>query len=378
MRCEDLDELIEAVAAGDPVPAEAERSRRALAQAARRASISRARWSDCSWREKYPTPPARFTLQVMRRVSQERWRVEQFVDAGFNLALARGRARRPRRRRGAALVARVVLDRCRGAHDRDRDGRAVDCPSDVGSANAGPGRGAALVGARALVVDGRRRRSVAVGLVRGSTEESTEGLRREGAPRKSRCRIPRASIPEVGGREATAAPAPPSLLPSTLRHVSRAVSRQRRRVLRPCRARAPRNRPAVLTDENPDLIGSWLRVRDRWGWCSAGSTVGARPCPWTAPITTGDVRDRQFNPRGGNGTKAGADLDRVSAGDGRDADLPQSHRLQRPVPGQPRRRVQRPARPLPEPGICRGAARRSRRGASRAPGAAVAGIVRRR
>jgi anti-sigma factor RsiW len=89
VRCDELDDLIEAVAEGEPVPPDVEahvstcagcRARVALAQAMDRLLRTR----------EVPAPPEAFTLRVMRRVQQERWRVEQVVDAGFNLALAAG------------------------------------------------------------------------------------------------------------------------------------------------------------------------------------------------------------------------------------------------------------------------------------------------
>jgi predicted anti-sigma-YlaC factor YlaD len=87
--CQDLDELIEAVAAGDPAPAAAEAHLAGCAACRARVDLARAVDRLLLARE-VPAPPERFTLQVMRRVTQERWRAEQFVDAGFNLALAAG------------------------------------------------------------------------------------------------------------------------------------------------------------------------------------------------------------------------------------------------------------------------------------------------
>ena len=37
-----------------------------------------------------PAPPPMFTQGVMRKVQRDRWRVEQAVDLGFNLAVAAG------------------------------------------------------------------------------------------------------------------------------------------------------------------------------------------------------------------------------------------------------------------------------------------------
>jgi len=87
--CQELDELIEAVAAGDPVSADAEAHLAGCAACRARVDLARAVDRLLLARE-VPAPPERFTLQVMRRVTQERWRAEQFVDAGFNLALTAG------------------------------------------------------------------------------------------------------------------------------------------------------------------------------------------------------------------------------------------------------------------------------------------------
>jgi hypothetical protein len=37
-----------------------------------------------------PEPPAHFTANVMARIRRERWRAEQMLDAGFNLAVVFG------------------------------------------------------------------------------------------------------------------------------------------------------------------------------------------------------------------------------------------------------------------------------------------------
>lgn len=37
-----------------------------------------------------PEPPAQFTADVMARIRRERWRAEQWLDAGFNVAVVAG------------------------------------------------------------------------------------------------------------------------------------------------------------------------------------------------------------------------------------------------------------------------------------------------
>jgi predicted anti-sigma-YlaC factor YlaD len=89
VRCADLDELVEAVVAGDPVSDEARAHLAGCASCQARVEHARALERLLLSRE-VPEPPARFTMDVLRRVRRERWRAEQFVDAGFNLALALG------------------------------------------------------------------------------------------------------------------------------------------------------------------------------------------------------------------------------------------------------------------------------------------------
>jgi anti-sigma factor RsiW len=89
VRCEELDELIEALADGEPVSPEVQAHLAACADCRVRVELARAMNRLLLARE-VPAPPQAFTTQVMRRVQQERWRVEQYVDVGFNLAIAAG------------------------------------------------------------------------------------------------------------------------------------------------------------------------------------------------------------------------------------------------------------------------------------------------
>ena len=89
MRCEDLDELNEALADGEPVAPDVQAHVAGCASCQARLELARAVDRLLLARE-VPAPPEAFTAQVMRRVQQERWRVEQFVDAGFNVAIAAG------------------------------------------------------------------------------------------------------------------------------------------------------------------------------------------------------------------------------------------------------------------------------------------------
>ncbi len=89
MRCEDVDDLIEAVADGETLADEAEAHLTGCPRCRARVELARALDRLLLVRE-VPAPPEGFTAQVMRRVSHERWRVEQVVDVGFNLAMVAG------------------------------------------------------------------------------------------------------------------------------------------------------------------------------------------------------------------------------------------------------------------------------------------------
>jgi hypothetical protein len=80
---------IEAAAMGEPVPAAmADHISRCTRCAAR---LDLARRIDALLRTReVAAPPAAFTTTVLTRVRQERWRTEQVVDFGFNIAVAAG------------------------------------------------------------------------------------------------------------------------------------------------------------------------------------------------------------------------------------------------------------------------------------------------
>ena len=89
MRCEDLDDLIEGLAEGEPLSADVQTHLAGCAACQARVELARAIDRLLLARE-VPAPPDAFTAQVMRLVHQERWRMEQFVDVGFNVAIAAG------------------------------------------------------------------------------------------------------------------------------------------------------------------------------------------------------------------------------------------------------------------------------------------------
>jgi len=89
MGCDDVEPIVEAAAASEALSAEALRH---LDECARcQQKLANARIIDAALRDMTPVvPPAAFTTTVMARVRRERWRTEQLVDWGFNIAVAIG------------------------------------------------------------------------------------------------------------------------------------------------------------------------------------------------------------------------------------------------------------------------------------------------
>jgi hypothetical protein len=88
MFCDQVVELLEPLAAGDLAPDEG--VQRHLASCARcAAALAAARRVDQLLRTRaVATPPAQFTGRTLARIRRDRWRREQFFDAGFNVAIA--------------------------------------------------------------------------------------------------------------------------------------------------------------------------------------------------------------------------------------------------------------------------------------------------
>ncbi len=85
MECRQVEELIDAVAAGEVTPEEATAAHlRDCPRCA--ASLALARRIELVLVQS-PLAPAGFVPAVMRRVRHERWRSEQYLDIGFNLAI---------------------------------------------------------------------------------------------------------------------------------------------------------------------------------------------------------------------------------------------------------------------------------------------------
>jgi anti-sigma factor RsiW len=88
MFCDQVVELLEPIAAGDLAPDEGvQRHLATCAQCA--AALAAARRVDQLLRARdVPVPSAQFTGRTFARIRRDRWRREQFFDAGFNVAIA--------------------------------------------------------------------------------------------------------------------------------------------------------------------------------------------------------------------------------------------------------------------------------------------------
>jgi anti-sigma factor RsiW len=88
MFCDEALEAIEPIAAGEMTPQG--RVAQHLASCANcSATLDAARRLDhLLQRRPVPKPPVQFTARTLARVRRARWRTEQFLDAGFNLALS--------------------------------------------------------------------------------------------------------------------------------------------------------------------------------------------------------------------------------------------------------------------------------------------------
>lgn len=89
MTCELLDECMEAIAEGLAPDGAAAAHLEACAACRQRLALARGLLRTLEARE-VPLPPGDFTDRVMARVRQDQWRAEQWVDAGFNAAVAAG------------------------------------------------------------------------------------------------------------------------------------------------------------------------------------------------------------------------------------------------------------------------------------------------
>ncbi len=87
MFCDQVVELLEPIAAGDLGPTRAWTRHLASCVALRGgAGVGAPRRSSCCGREPCRPPPTQFTSRTLARIRRDRWRREQFFDAGFNVA----------------------------------------------------------------------------------------------------------------------------------------------------------------------------------------------------------------------------------------------------------------------------------------------------
>lgn len=87
MFCDEVLELIEAMAAGD-VAADARITTHLNSCAGCAAALADARRVEQLLKDRTaPAAPAQFTTRIMGRIRRDRWRRDQFLDIGFNLAV---------------------------------------------------------------------------------------------------------------------------------------------------------------------------------------------------------------------------------------------------------------------------------------------------
>lgn len=88
--CDDLEPRIDAIADG-AIEMSAEDAAHVASCAGCAARLERARAIDALLQMRdVAVPPAGFTVAVMQRVGQERWKAERAIDLGFNLAMVAG------------------------------------------------------------------------------------------------------------------------------------------------------------------------------------------------------------------------------------------------------------------------------------------------
>ena len=88
MFCDEALDAVEAIAAGELLPDGRVASHLATCPNCATA-LERARQLETSLRQREaPRAPAQFTSRTLARVRRARWRSDQFLDAGFNVAIA--------------------------------------------------------------------------------------------------------------------------------------------------------------------------------------------------------------------------------------------------------------------------------------------------
>ena len=88
MFCDEVLELIEAIAAGDVTP-DARIMAHVRSCAGCAAALAGARRVEQLLKDRTsPAAPPQFTTRIMGRIRRDRWRRDQFLDLGFNLVVA--------------------------------------------------------------------------------------------------------------------------------------------------------------------------------------------------------------------------------------------------------------------------------------------------
>jgi anti-sigma factor RsiW len=86
MFCDQVVELLEPIAAGDLEPDEGVTRHLASCPDCAQALASARRVDQLLRTRSVPAAPAQFTSRTLARIRRDRWRREQFLDAGFNVA----------------------------------------------------------------------------------------------------------------------------------------------------------------------------------------------------------------------------------------------------------------------------------------------------
>ena len=88
MFCDQVVELLEPIAVGDVVPDEGVARHLASCVNCTEALAAARRVDQLLRTRAVPAPPAQFTARTLALIRRDRWRREQFFDAGFNVSIA--------------------------------------------------------------------------------------------------------------------------------------------------------------------------------------------------------------------------------------------------------------------------------------------------
>ena len=88
MFCDETLDAVEAIAAGELTPESRVARHLASCRHCATALESARRLEKMLETRAVPKPPPQFTIRTMARIRRARWRSDQFLDAGFNIAIA--------------------------------------------------------------------------------------------------------------------------------------------------------------------------------------------------------------------------------------------------------------------------------------------------